>query len=81
MILRHIQVIEESGIREVRRAEQAVKWMYNELESLLIEEFFNDKFMHSQFHEIERSLVEGKLAPVPAAQKLLNIFYNLIIME
>jgi LAO/AO transport system kinase len=75
-ILEHAAVLEASGERAARRAEQARSWMWSLVEEGLRQAFRRDPAVAGRIGELERDVVALKTTPAAAARALLEAFRN-----
>ena len=71
---RHHAGLVESGGLEKRRAEQAKRWMWNEVEHGLREAFGHHGAVAAALPALELEVAQGRIAPTVAARRLLAIF-------
>lgn len=74
VVLRHHDVLEASGLLTTRRAMQARAWMWSEVKDSLFAELKSDPEVRKQIPALERAASEGRIPPVIAATRLLDIF-------
>jgi len=74
VVLKHRQVIEESGQLVQRRAAQARDWMWSEVSDSLVTALQNDAEVRRQIPALEAAASEGRIPPTLAARQLLDIF-------
>ena len=70
----HRAVLEQSGALEGRRAEQAVRWMWIELEQGLKEALAAHPEVKRLLQKIESEVAAGRSTPTAAARRLLAAF-------
>jgi LAO/AO transport system kinase len=75
-VLRHRDVLESSGELTARRAAQARAWMWSEVNDSLISELQADPEVRRQIPALELDVSKGRIPPVIAARRLLEIFFN-----
>ncbi|WP_020593175.1 methylmalonyl Co-A mutase-associated GTPase MeaB [Kiloniella laminariae] len=63
-----------SGEIPQKRAQQAKAWMWNEIRETLLVAFRDDQQVAAALQEMESDVIEGRLAPASAANRLLNLF-------
>ena len=74
VVLKHRQVIEDSGQLKQLRAEQARGWMWSEVSESLIAALKNDREVHQHIAALEAATSDGRIPPSVAAAQLLDIF-------
>ena len=74
VVLKHRQVIEDSGQLKQVRAQQARGWMWSEVSESLITALKNDAQVHQHIAALEAATSDGRLPPSVAAGQLLDIF-------
>jgi LAO/AO transport system kinase len=68
------QVIEASGEKSERRAQQAKSWMWSEISESLIAALRHDPKTSQRIDELEQAVIAGRTAPTLAAAELIDIF-------
>ncbi len=74
VVLRHREVLTESGQLTTRRAAQARTWMWSEVHDSLITALQSDPAVRKQIPALEAAVSEGKVPPTQAARQLLELF-------
>ncbi len=64
----------ENGYFEHNRREQARHWLYETVESQLLEQFYNHSLIKKYLPITERAVCEGKLSTSKGAMELLELF-------
>lgn len=64
----------ESGALDARRAAQARRWMWREVDEHLLAAFRAHPKVRAKLEEMERSVADARLTPSAAAQALLDAF-------
>ncbi len=67
-------VIDTSGEKAERRAQQAKGWMWSEISESLISALRNDPKANRRIADLEQAVVAGSTAPTLAAAELIEIF-------
>ncbi len=67
----HRELLMASGELESKRRRQALYWLRNSVESEVVERFFRRDDVAARLPEIEREVLEGRLSPFAAAERLL----------
>jgi LAO/AO transport system kinase len=62
------------GLIEKNRAEQASKWMWNEIRDGLVERLRATPEVAARVAELEKAIQENRLSPTSAADELMDIF-------
>jgi LAO/AO transport system kinase len=65
-----------SGELEVRRAEQAKRWLWSETAESLLDRLRDDPELHSRLAELEAKVAGGEQSPRVAADELVNAFWQ-----
>ena len=73
-VLRHRQVLENTGQFDRRRAGQARGWMWSVVMDSLVNALQEDPEVRKRIPELEAAASEGRLAPTMAARQLLDVF-------
>jgi len=66
--------VKQSGVFEQRRKDQSIEWVFRMIENTLHEEFYNDEKVQQAIPILIDEIVNGKITPTLAADKLLGIF-------
>jgi LAO/AO transport system kinase len=66
--------LENNFFHEHRKA-QSKYWLMESIESNLKKRFFDTPSVSAAFSDIEQSVLDGKLSPFLAAERLLNLFF------
>ena len=66
----------ESGIFEKRRANKASKWMWEEINTILIEKLKSEDNVAKIISKLESRVENGTSSPLAAADKILQSFFN-----
>jgi len=64
----------ESGYFQENRRRQAKNWMYETIQSRLMESFYSDPEVKKRIDEIEKRVLGGEMSSFKAAQVLLDLF-------
>jgi LAO/AO transport system kinase len=75
-VLQHRGVLQSSGQLTSRRAEQALDWMWSDVNENLISLLQSDAEVRRQIPAIEADVNAGRTPPAIAAQHLLDVFRN-----
>lgn len=73
-VLEHHALTKSNGWFDRLRREQLRSWMHETIESDLRDRFRNDPAVRAALPEYECNVVEGRLSPFRAAQKLLEVY-------
>jgi LAO/AO transport system kinase len=68
------KIVKHSGVFELRRKKQSIEWVFKMIEDSLLDEFYNDEKIQNAILLLKDEIVEGKITPTLAAEKLLNIY-------
>lgn len=68
----HRRLMEESGRLEEKRQDQVVFWMRQTIEHLLVDRFYANEAVKAKLEQTRIDVVEGRLSPFVAAEKLLE---------
>ena len=63
-----------SGLIESTRAEQAINWMWGEIQNSLVEQLRADTAVKEQVHKLEMAVRDNQLSPTTAADELIELF-------
>ena len=74
VVLKHREVIEQSGQLKHRRAEQARQWMWSEVSDNLLLALKRDDGVRTRIPALEKAVSEGRIPPGMAAEQLLEGF-------
>lgn len=70
------QITKESGVFTARRKKQNMEWVFKMIEEHLLESFYNNPNIVAHLPEIKDQILNDKLLPTTAADKLLSIFQH-----
>ena len=73
-IAEYREIVADSGAFEARRADQARRWMWGEVDENLLSSFRRHPDVRARLEELEARVSEGGLTPSAAAQELLEAF-------
>ena len=74
MMLRFKQTLEENGVWQARRQEQALDWVKSLVHEELLRSFEEHPLIRQEMPCIEKEVAEGSLDPVSAATRLLQSY-------
>ncbi len=63
-----------SGELQSRRRAQSLAWMWSEIREELLSDFRSNVAVRGDLGEVERAVADGRLAPIDAARRLLDLF-------
>ena len=73
-IIGHLEhFYQEEGRIEAKRASQNKFWMYEAIENALKAAFFQNKTIQQMAKKMEDAVINGKISPFDAAEKLLGL--------
>jgi LAO/AO transport system kinase len=72
MIKRFEADVRETGVLELRRNQQNLRWVHDLLSEHLLNDFYHDPVIKKILPQIEKDVVNGNIPPTQAAWKLLN---------
>ncbi len=75
-IIKHRNLIEQSGELEKKRHLQAKKWMHEAILYGLKENFYSNEQIKSALLKLEEQVTQGKKSPFAAAQELLTTYFK-----
>ncbi|MCB9344954.1 MAG: methylmalonyl Co-A mutase-associated GTPase MeaB [Lewinellaceae bacterium] len=70
----YLKHVKDNGFLETNRRRQASYWLKEALENGLRTMFYNNPVIVNQFETIEKEVLESRISPFAAAEKLLNAF-------
>jgi LAO/AO transport system kinase len=73
-ILKFKKLVTENGYFHKNRNHQQIKWMYNNINEALKNLFYGSKSIANQLKVLENEVIEAKISPVKAAQKIVEVF-------
>jgi len=73
-ILKYYKLVSENGFFQKNRNYQQIQWMYNNINEALKDLFYGSENIKDQLKGLEKEVVEAKISPVKAAQKIVAIF-------
>jgi LAO/AO transport system kinase len=73
-VLEHRRTLETTGALTQKRAQQALRWMWNLIEGGLRDAFVADPQVKGELPALERGVRAGEVLPTAAAEKLLAAF-------
>lgn len=68
------EMVEENGYFERNRKQQQVEWMYNNIHEELKQLFYSDPAVKKSLKLLEEQIVESRISPVKAAEKIISKF-------
>ncbi len=71
-VLKHRQVMADSGEREARRQQQRLSWLKNQLEDRLLSAFYAQPVVKAELDKVKHSVEKGELPVSTAVQRLLQ---------
>ncbi len=75
-IIKHRGLIEQSGVLERKRRDQARKWMHETILYGLEKSFYSNEDISKIVSELESEVTQGEKSPFTAAQELLNNYFK-----
>jgi LAO/AO transport system kinase len=75
-ILEYLQLTKENNYFSLNRSEQAKYFMYETINQALHDNFYKNKLVEDDLHEMEKQVLNGKLTPFVAAKHLLDKYYQ-----
>ena len=75
-VKRHQQALESSGQLDTMRADQALTWMWSEVQDSLIADLKDDPEVQKQIPALEAAASSGRIPAATAAERLLDIYRN-----
>jgi LAO/AO transport system kinase len=76
LILDYQQFTSENNFFNEHRKAQSKYWLTESIDANLKKRFLEDPSVSAAFRGIEREVLEGKLSPFLAAERLLNVFFR-----
>jgi LAO/AO transport system kinase len=73
---KYCQALRDSGELTTRRGQQQRKWLWTETAEDLLDVLRGDPAVKAELHEIERAVVSGRLLPMTASRRLLDVFLH-----
>jgi len=74
MIMDFKEITQKNGFFQKRRNQQMKDWIHFIIREYLETKFYDNKAVRRNLSEIEQQVIEGKLPPTTAAQKLISKF-------
>ena len=74
MVEEYIRFTRENGYFEHRRTEQAKYWMYETINSSLLNGFYQHPVMEQKIQEMEQQVLDNRVSSFIAANQLLNLY-------
>ena len=71
-----INYTKNNGHFEQNRSEQAKYWMYETINQILRDNFYQTDYIRNQLEKYENEVLEGKMSSFMAAKDLLNQYYK-----
>lgn len=72
IIQEHHQWLEQRGLFKLMRQEQDTQWMEENLKELILQKYFDDSDFQKKFIEIKHLLIEKKITPFQAAERMFG---------
>ncbi len=76
MILEHNKIMQRNGKFDIKRTAQLDQWLKTTISQTLESNFYNDTNVIKEFNEINKAVLNGKISPVVATEKLIGVFRN-----
>lgn len=73
VIQEHRELMESSGQLEIKRDKQALFWMHQAVDQLLVDRFYSHPEVKRRLEEFTLNVVEGRISPFVAAEQLIEI--------
>lgn len=73
-ILKFKKIVTENGYFHKNRSRQQIQWMYNNINEALKKLFYGSESIANQLKVLENQVVEAKISPVKAAQRIVDVF-------
>jgi LAO/AO transport system kinase len=73
-VVRYCLALRESGELATRRGQQRRRWLWSETSEDLLDVLRKDPAVKAKVAEIERAVVAGKMLPMTASRRLLDVF-------
>lgn len=73
-IVEYRKLVEENGFFDKNRKEQQIQWMYNNIHEELKQLFYGSDQVAAHLKLLENDIVNAKISPVKAAEKILGEF-------
>ena len=67
-------LVEENDYFEKNRKRQQIQWMYNNIHEELRRLFYSSKAVQDSLSQIEKEILESRISPVKAAEKIISEF-------
>jgi len=77
-ILDFDKLVKENGYFSRNRKEQQIQWMYNNIHEELKQLFYGSAHIAEHLKSLERDVVNAKISPVKAAEKIIGEFRSSI---
>lgn len=75
-IIRHQNLIKETGLLQKKRQEQTIKWMHESILNSLEKNFYSNDEINKTLSDLEKKVTQGKENPFAAANQLLEKYFN-----
>ncbi|MFP4019951.1 MAG: methylmalonyl Co-A mutase-associated GTPase MeaB [Bacteroidales bacterium] len=75
-IYQYINFTQKNGYFNKKRSQQAKYWMYETIEMILKDNFYNNQNIKNNLKDFENKVVEGEMSSFYAAKQLLDIYYK-----
>lgn len=69
-------VVEASGYFDKNRKRQQIQWMYNNIHEELRRLFYSSNSVQNSLKGLEKEILESRISPVKAAEKIISEFKN-----
>jgi len=73
-VLEFKKLVDENGYFKSNRKEQQIQWMYNNIHEELKQLFYGSNRIKEHLKTLEKEIVEAKVSPVKAAEKIIEEF-------
>jgi LAO/AO transport system kinase len=75
-IYQYVHFAKQNGYFKKKRNNQAKYWMYETINQIIKDSFYNEKDIKDNLSDFERSVLSGEMSSFYAARKLLDIYYK-----
>ncbi|MCK5760096.1 MAG: methylmalonyl Co-A mutase-associated GTPase MeaB [Candidatus Delongbacteria bacterium] len=74
IILKHDKIMTKNGKFAKKRKDQLDQWLKTSISQTLENNFYNDQDVLKAFNEIKKAVLDGKISPIVASEKLIKMF-------
>lgn len=76
MVEKYEKITKKNGFFDKNRQLQQISWMHQTIKQILEEQFYQNEIIKNLLPDIEKDILENKIAPTSAAMQLIDFYKN-----